>query len=105
MSFTNYRDEPKRRAEELSAQQRAYAKQLTEEVELLTSVTHAKGWAYTKKMFTALADKEHATASKATDAVTMARALGAEDAYRAAFATIEALISSKQRELSQHKDL
>jgi hypothetical protein len=86
-------------------QQRAQVaqRQLAEEIDLIQSVLSAKGWPLVRKMLAATADQQHAVASKAVDPTTMARALGAEDAYRAMTTMLESLISARHTASNAHK--
>jgi hypothetical protein len=83
--------------EKQAAQQRETAiRGAAETINLLTTIVQAPGYKVWKDALLASAQAEHQNAMNAKDAHSMAIALGAESAYRAAAHAAEDILASNQ---------
>lgn len=88
---------------EAAKQREGLTRQAAETINLLTSVIQAPGYRVWKEALLASAEGEHRAALSAKDAHSMAIALGAESAYRAAAHAAEDLIASNQNTIAALK--
>lgn len=102
-NFVDYRALQQQREDHLAAQQEHAVRQAAETINLLTSIIQAPGYKVWKEGLLASAEKEHQVAMNAKDAHSMAIALGAESAYRAAANAAENIIASNQNTIAGMK--
>jgi hypothetical protein len=101
--FTDLRALHAERQAALASQREVATRQAAETINLLTTIVQAPGYKVWKEGLLASAEKEHQAAMNAKDAHSMAIALGAESAYRAAAHAAENVIASSQTTISALK--